>query len=64
MINLISEKTGCDVQVGQNGVVVVNGPPDGIVKTLKAIRMVDQEAHAADLMDKVEEALGGGAGEA
>ena len=59
MINLISEKTGCDVQVGQNGVVVVNGPPEGVAKVLKAISMVDQDAHAANLMMKVEEYLGG-----
>lgn len=59
MINMISEKTGCDIRVGQNGVVVVNGPPEGIVKTSKAIKMIDEEAHSADLMAKVEAYLGG-----
>ncbi|MDA4119806.1 MAG: exosome complex RNA-binding protein Rrp4 [Thaumarchaeota archaeon] len=59
MINMISEKTGCDIRVGQNGVIVVNGPPEGIVKTAKAIKMVDEEAHSADLMAKVEAYLGG-----
>lgn len=59
MINMITEKTGCDIRVGQNGVVVVNGPPEGIVKTAKAIKMVDEEAHSADLMAKVEAYLGG-----
>jgi exosome complex component RRP4 len=62
MINLISERTGCDVQVGQNGVVVVNGPPEGIVKVAKAVKMIEEEAHAADLMAKVEEFLGGAQG--
>ena len=61
MINLISEKTGCDVRVGQNGTVVVNGTPEGIVKASKAIRMVDGEAHAADLMSRVDALLGGSA---
>ena len=61
MINLISEKTGSDVRVGQNGVVVVNGTPEGMVKAAKAIRMVDDEAHAADLMSRVEGFLGGSA---
>ena len=60
MINLISEKTGCDVRVGQNGVVVVTGPAEGIVKTAKAVKMVEEEAHAADLMTRVEAYLGGG----
>ena len=62
MINMLSEKTGCDIRVGQNGVVVVNGPPEGIVKARKTIKMVEEEAHAADLMTKIEEYLGGGAG--
>jgi exosome complex component RRP4 len=62
MINLISEKTGCDVQVGQNGVVVVNGPPEGLLKVAKAIKMIEDETHAADLMAKVEEFLGGAQG--
>ena len=59
MINLISERTGCDIRVGQNGVVVINGPPDGMVKGVRAVRMVDEEAHAADLAAKVEAFLGG-----
>ena len=59
MINLISEKTGCDVRVGQNGVVVVTGPPEGVVKVAKAVKMVEEEAHAADLTNKVEAYLGG-----
>ncbi|MDA4126685.1 MAG: exosome complex RNA-binding protein Rrp4 [Thaumarchaeota archaeon] len=59
MINMISEKTGCDIRVGQNGVVVVNGPPEGLVKTAKAIKIVEEEAHSADLMAKIEAYLGG-----
>ena len=59
MINLISEKTGCDVRVGQNGVVVVNGPPEGVDKTAKAVKMVEEDAHAADLMARVEAHLSG-----
>lgn len=60
MINLISERTGCDIRVGQNGAVVVNGTPEGIVRAARAIRMVDEEAHAADLMTRVDTYLGGG----
>lgn len=58
MINLISEKTGSDVRVGQNGIVVINGSPEGIVQAAKAVKIVEQEAHAADLMSKVEGLLG------
>ena len=59
MINMISEKTGTDVKVGQNGIVVVNGSPEGIMKAVKAIKLVDEEAYGPDLMPKVEESLGG-----
>jgi len=59
MINLISEKTGCDVQVGQNGVIVIVGPSEGIVKTVNVIKMIDRETQGAKLMAKVEEYLGG-----
>ncbi len=60
MINLISEKTGTDVRVGQNGVVVISGPPESTQKAVTAVKMVDEEAHAADLAAKMEEFLGGG----
>lgn len=59
MINMISGSTQCDVKVGQNGVVVITGSPEGVLKATTAIRMVDEEAHAADLGRKVEEFLGG-----
>ncbi len=59
MINSISERTACDIRVGQNGVVVVNGPVESIQKAVTAIKLVDREAHAADLAAKVEQYLGG-----
>jgi exosome complex component RRP4 len=59
MVNLITERTGCDVQVGQNGVIVVVGPPEGIVKTANVIRMIDMQVHSANLTGKVEEYLRG-----
>ena len=59
MINLISEKTGCDIRVGQNGVVVVNGTPEGIVKAANAIKVIEEETQAPDLMTRVEALIGG-----
>jgi len=59
MVNMISGKTGCDIKVGQNGVVVVTGPPEGIVRAANVIRMIEEEAHTADLGRRVEEYLGG-----
>ena len=62
MINMISEKTGCDVKVGQNGMVIVTGSPEGVVKTAEAIRMIEGETQATDLTRRIEEFLGGSAG--
>jgi exosome complex component RRP4 len=59
MVNMISSQTGCDLKVGQNGIVVVVGPPDGILKTASVIKMIEEEAHVADLSKKVQEFLGG-----
>ncbi len=59
MINMISERTACDVKVGQNGVVVVVGSPDGMVKAAQAIKMIETETQTVDLTRRVDEFLGG-----
>lgn len=59
MINMISTQTQCDLEVGQNGLVVVSGPPEGVLKAATTIRMIEEEAHVADLTDKIQEFLGG-----
>jgi len=58
MVNMISAQTGCELKVGQNGLVVVSGPPEGILKAANAIRMIEEEAHLADLTTKVQNYLG------
>jgi exosome complex component RRP4 len=59
MVNMISSLTSCDIKVGQNGIVVVAGPAEGIAKTLQVIKMINEEAQAADLTRRVQEFLGG-----
>jgi len=58
MVNMISAQTGCELMVGQNGLVVVSGPPEGILKAANAIKMIEEEAHLADLTTKVQNYLG------
>lgn len=60
MIKMISDQTNCDLKVGQNGLVVVAGPPEGVVKATDAIKMIEEEAHMADLAQKVQAFLTGG----
>src|SRR5271169_1787039 len=58
MINMIAEFSSCEIKVGQNGVVVIDGPPDGVRKAVQAIELIEQEAHTADLTTKVQQILG------
>jgi exosome complex component RRP4 len=58
MVNMICSATGCDLKVGQNGVVVAVGPPEGILKTVSVIKMIEEEAHVAALSKKVQDFLG------
>ncbi len=57
MINMIASETHCDMQVGQNGWVVLSGPPEGVLKAARAIKMIEEEAHMADLTQKVQSFL-------
>ena len=58
MIQTIEMATGATVTIGQNGWVVVTcDDPNGLLKAKKAIRMVDEQAHIANLTDKVKSML-------
>lgn len=59
MIKTIEAGTGCRLSIGQNGIVVTTGPAEGIVMAVKAIRLVEEEAHTVDLSQKVESLLAG-----
>ncbi|MBI2649212.1 MAG: exosome complex RNA-binding protein Rrp4 [Thaumarchaeota archaeon] len=60
MIKMISNQTDSDLKVGQNGLVVVAGPPEGVLRAANAIKMIEEEAHMADLAQKVQAFLTGG----
>jgi len=54
MINLIKDKTGCKISIGQNGLVWLSGddPKKEIVAT-KAIYEIEQKAHISGLTDDI-----------
>ncbi len=55
MINLIKEKTGCNITVGQNGWVWIKGKDmDGEIKARKAIEFVTEKVAVEGLTDKME----------
>ena len=58
MVTLIKTKTGCDISIGQNGVVWLRGAdPDNEVLAVKAIKKVEKEAHIPGLTARMEEFL-------
>lgn len=60
MIKTIESGSGCRLVLGQNGLVVVTGPSEGVLMAAKAIRLVEEEAHTADLTQKVQLLLSAG----
>lgn len=58
MIQMIEESTHAAVTIGQNGWVVVScETPEGLLKAKKAIEMVNEKAHVANLTDQIKEML-------
>ncbi len=56
MINLIKEKTGCNITVGQNGWIWIKGNSiDDEIKARKSIEFIADKFHVEGLTDKVEE---------
>ena len=51
MIELIKQKTGCHIIVGQNGLVWIKGENQGIAT--EAILMVERESHREGLTDRM-----------
>ena len=56
MIQTIETATDAIITIGQNGwVVVACENPEGLLKAKKAIQMVNEQAHVANLTDQVKE---------
>lgn len=55
MINLIKEKTGCDITVGQNGWIWINSPNiEAGIRARRAIDFVTEKVHIDGLTEKME----------
>jgi exosome complex component RRP4 len=57
MIELIKEKTGSEIYVGQNGVIWIRGGKKE--KAIEAILTIEKEAHIVGLTEKIAKMLGG-----
>jgi exosome complex component RRP4 len=55
MVNLIKERTGCQITVGQNGWIWIKGPDtDSEIKARKAVEFVADKVHVSGLTEKME----------
>jgi exosome complex component RRP4 len=58
MIRMIEEGTNCRMLIGQNGVIIVVGASDDVLRAVKAVHLVEEQAHSPDLTEKVQRLLG------
>ncbi len=59
MINLLKEKSGCNILVGQNGWIWIKGKPEAEFKVTHALYMIEKESHISGLTDKIKKFLEG-----
>ena len=57
MISLLKEKTGCEIVVGQNGLVWLKGTPEGELRAEKAIKRIEEKSHQEGLTEKMQKYL-------
>lgn len=57
MVSMIKQATGVTITVGMNGVVWIDGTPEGEILAVEAIRKIEAEAHLSGLTNKVKEFL-------
>ena len=58
MIELIKDKTKCQIIVGQNGVIWIKGEKESLAS--KTILMIEKESHISGLTDKITKFLENG----
>jgi len=58
MIQMIENATNANVTIGQNGLLVIScEDSNGLIKAINAIELIEEQAHVANLTDKVNEML-------
>ncbi|MBI4145801.1 RNA-binding protein [Candidatus Woesearchaeota archaeon] len=57
MVTMIKQATGCDIVVGQNGWIWLDGEPEKEVIAVNAIKKIEVEAHLGGLTNRMSEWL-------
>ena len=57
MVVMVKDATQCNVVVGQNGLIWIDGEPMNELLVIQAIRKISAESHTSGLTDKIKEFL-------
>lgn len=57
MVGMLKDATGCWITVGQNGVIWLKGSPESEAIAIRAIRMIEKEAHISGLTTRIKDFL-------
>jgi exosome complex component RRP4 len=58
MVSMIKNETGCQITIGQNGLVLINGKtPKDEQLAIMAIRRIEEESHTSGLTDRITEMI-------
>ena len=57
MVVMIKEYTKCNIVVGQNGLIWIDGDPINELLAVRTIRKIEKESHTSGLTDKIKEFL-------
>jgi exosome complex component RRP4 len=57
MVKIIKEGTNCNISVGQNGLIWIDGDAENELLATKAVRKIESESHLSGLTDKIKEFL-------
>jgi len=55
MLNLLRDKSGCRIVVGQNGLIWIDGPEKNMELVVEAILRIGKESHTKGLTDRISE---------
>ena len=57
MVNMLKDASGCDITVGQNGLVWIKGEPENEAMVARIIKIIEKESHMPGLTDKIKRML-------
>jgi len=57
MVMMIKDSTRCNISVGQNGLIWIDGEAMSELLAIQAIRKIEKESHLSGLTDKIKEFL-------